>query len=83
MAFRLAAFLCNRSTEVPLRFIDALRYAPDIVRSQPRTASLLSGNSVLRTDFLQRSEADSAAAGRNAGQADLMGPACPVSEGDA
>ena len=37
------------ASEVPLRFIDVLRYAPDIVRSQPRTASLLSGNSVLRT----------------------------------
>ena len=47
----------------PMLRIDALRFAPDIVRSQPRTASLLSGNSVLRTDFLQRSEADSAAAG--------------------
>ena len=35
------------ASEVPLRFIDALRSAPDIVRSQPRTASLLSGNSVL------------------------------------
>ena len=55
---RQAAFHCNRSTkstsEVPLRFIDALRFAPDIVRSQPRTASLLSGNSVLRTDFFRR-----------------------------
>ena len=40
----------------------ALRYAPDIVRSQPRTASLLSGNSVLRAAFIQMSEADSAAA---------------------
>ena len=39
---------------VPLRFIDALRYAPDIVRSQPRTASLLSGNSVLRADIFRR-----------------------------
>ena len=28
------------ASEVPLRFIDAHRYAPDIVRSQPRTASL-------------------------------------------
>ena len=37
--------------EVPLHFIDALRSAPDIVRSQPRTASLLSGNSVLRAVF--------------------------------
>ena len=27
---------------------------PDIVRSQPRTASLLSGNSVLRADFFRR-----------------------------
>ena len=35
------------ASEVPLRFIDDLRYTPDIVRSQPRTASLLSGNSVL------------------------------------
>ena len=35
------------ASEVPLRFIDVLRYTPDIVRSQPRTASLLSGNSVL------------------------------------
>ena len=42
------------TSEVPLRFIDALRFAPDIVRSQPRTASLLSGNSVLRTDFFRR-----------------------------
>ena len=40
--------------EVPLHFIDALRSAPDIVRSQPRTASLLSGNSVLRVDFFRR-----------------------------
>ena len=32
----------------PMLRIDALRYAPDIVRSQPRTASLLGGNSVLR-----------------------------------
>ena len=47
--------------EVPLRFIDAHRYAPDIVRSQPRTASLLSGNSVLRAGFILKSEADSAA----------------------
>ena len=39
------------ASEVPLRFIDAHRYAPDIVRSQPRTASLLSGNSVLRAGF--------------------------------
>ena len=42
------------ASEVPLRFIDALRSAPDIVRSQPRTASLLSGNSVLRADFFRR-----------------------------
>ena len=35
------------ASEVPLRFIDVLRYTPDIVRSHPRTASLLSGNSVL------------------------------------
>ena len=35
------------ASEVPLRFIDVLRYTPDIVRSQPRTASLLSGSSVL------------------------------------
>ena len=42
------------ASEVPLRFIDAHRYAPDIVRSQPRTASLLSGNSVLRVDFFRR-----------------------------
>ena len=42
------------TSEVPLRFIDALRFALDIVRSQPRTASLLSGNSVLRTDFFRR-----------------------------
>ena len=35
----------------PLLSIGALRYAPDIVRSQPRTASLLSGNSVLRAGF--------------------------------
>ena len=42
------------TSEVPLRFIDALRFAPDIVRSQPRTASLLSGNSVLRADFFRR-----------------------------
>ena len=42
------------ASEVPLRFIDALRYAPDIVRSQPRTASLLSGNSVLRAVFFRR-----------------------------
>ena len=34
--------------------IGALRNAPDIVRSQPRTASLLSGNSVLRADFFRR-----------------------------
>ena len=40
------------ASEVPLRFIDAHRYAPDIVRSQPRTASLLSGNSVLRSNFI-------------------------------
>ena len=39
------------ASEVPLRFIDAHRYAPDIVRSQPRTASLLSGNSVLLAVF--------------------------------
>ena len=39
------------TSEVPLRFIDALRFALDIVRSQPRTASLLSGNSVLRAGF--------------------------------
>ena len=42
------------ASEVPLRFIDAHRYAPDIVRSQPRTASLLSGNSVLLADFFRR-----------------------------
>ena len=42
------------ASEVPLRFIDALRSAPDIVRSQPRTASLLSGNSVLLADFFRR-----------------------------
>ena len=42
------------TSAVPLRFIDALRFALDIVRSQPRTASLLSGNSVLRTDFFRR-----------------------------
>ena len=42
------------TSEVPLRFIDALRFALDIVRSQPRTASLLSGNSVLRTDLFRR-----------------------------
>ena len=36
----------------PMLRIDALRYAPDIVRSQPRTASLLSGNSVLRSNFI-------------------------------
>ena len=48
-------FTGSRSTEIrfggsaPLH--RALRYAPDIVRSQPRTASLLSGNSVLRADF--------------------------------
>ena len=41
------------ASEVPLRFIDALRSAPDIVRSQPRTASLLSENSVLLADFFQ------------------------------
>ena len=35
----------------PLLRIGALRYALDIVRSQPRTASLLSGNSVLRAVF--------------------------------
>ena len=35
----------------PMLRIGALRYAPDIVRSQPRTASLLSGNSVLRAVF--------------------------------
>ena len=35
----------------PLLRIGALRYAPDIVRSQPRTTSLLSGNSVLRAVF--------------------------------
>ena len=40
------------ASEVPLRFIDVLRYTPDIVRSQPRTASLLSGNSVLRSNFI-------------------------------
>ena len=40
------------ASEVPLRFIDALRFAPDIVRSQPRTASLLSGNSEPRTASL-------------------------------
>ena len=37
-AFLLAA-VRKSASEVPLRFIDALRYAPDIVRSQPRTAS--------------------------------------------
>ena len=42
----------------PLLRIGALRFAPDIVRSQPRMASLLSGNSVLRADFIRRSEAD-------------------------
>ena len=42
------------TSEVPLRFIDTLRSAPDIVRSQPRTASLLSGNSVLLADFFRR-----------------------------
>ena len=42
------------ASEVPLRFIGALRFTPDIVRSQPRTASLLSGNSVLRADFFRR-----------------------------
>ena len=52
-AFLLAA-VRKSASEVPLRFIDALRYAPDIVRSQPRTASLLSGNSVLRADFFRR-----------------------------
>ena len=52
-AFLIAA-VRKSASEVPLRFIDALRYAPDIVRSQPRTASLLSGNSVLRADFFRR-----------------------------
>ena len=47
----------------PMLRIGALRYAPDIVRSQPRTASLLSGNSVLRSNFIWKGEADSAAAG--------------------
>ena len=52
---RQAAFHCNRSTEIhfggsaPLH--RCLRFALDIVRSQPRTASLLSGNSVLRAGF--------------------------------
>ena len=53
-AGRLAFFVTavrKSASEVPLRSIDALRYAPDIVRSQPRTASLLSGNSVLRAVF--------------------------------
>ena len=58
--------------EVPLRFIDALRYAPDIVRSQPRTASLLSGYSVLRADFILKSEADSAAGNSNSANALYM-----------
>ena len=43
----LVAAVRKSASEVPLRFIDVLRYAPDIVRSQPRTASLFSGNSVL------------------------------------
>ena len=52
MATFLVAAVRKSASEVPLRFIDALRYAPDIVRSQPRTASL----------FIQMSEADPAAA---------------------
>ena len=44
----MVAAVRKSASEVPLRFIDALRFASDIVRSQPRTASLLSGNSVLR-----------------------------------
>ena len=51
-AFVVAA-VRKSAEEVPLRFIDVLRFAPDIVRSQPRTASLLSGNSVLRADFIR------------------------------
>ena len=47
----LVAAVRKSASEVPLRFIDVLRYAPDIVRSQPRTVSLLSGNSVLRAVF--------------------------------
>ena len=62
MATFLVAAVRKSASEVPLRFIDALRYAPVIVRSQPRTASLLSGNSVLRAAFIQMSEADPAAA---------------------
>ena len=53
----------------PLLRIGALRFAPDIVRSQPRMASLLSGNSVLRADFIRRSEADVVSA-------DLQSAAC-------
>ena len=37
--------------------------APDIVRSQPRTASLLSGNSVLRSNFIWKRAGRLAAAG--------------------
>ena len=50
---RQAAFHCNRSTEIRFGGSALLHrcYAPDIVRSQPRTASLLSGNSVLRAVF--------------------------------
>ena len=58
----MVAAVRKSASEVPLRFIDALRFASDIVRSQPRTASLLSGNSVLRAVFIRWREADSAAA---------------------
>ena len=68
----LVAAVRKSASEVPLRFIDALRYAPDIVplryapdivRSQPRTASLLSGNSVLRSNFIWKRAGRLAAAG--------------------
>ena len=62
------------ASEVPLRFIDALRYAPGIVRSQPRTASLLSGNSVLRTNFI-RKRAGRLRRGRNTERAPLWNAA--------
>ena len=72
----LGAAVRKSASEVPLRFIDALRFAPDIVRSQPRTASLLSGNSVLRADFIRRSEADSVST-------DLQSAACSPAAGGA